>query len=376
MTEKTRSQAVKTAPASDPGVPDAFRLSTYHYHLPPELIAQEPAAIRDQSRLLAIHRGSGKIERYAFHDLPSLLRPTDLLVMNETRVVPAAFRCKKPTGGRVELLVMEPVAEAGSEAAPQPARRACLVRSSKPLVPGTPLALENGPLLQTECVTAPGRAIIRFPVEEGRFLEFLDAYGLPPLPPYIKPEGRDRAGDRSRYQTVYARTPGSIAAPTAGLHFTEELLHQISEKGIECVRILLHVGPGTFIPVRQEDIRLHSMQPEFYEIPETAAERVWKAKRDNRRIIAVGTTSVRTLESAVLASGALRAGSGTTDLFIYPGYPFQVIDGLITNFHLPGSTLLMLVAALGGTDLVLRAYHEAVKSRFRFYSYGDACIII
>ncbi|MBI5571062.1 MAG: tRNA preQ1(34) S-adenosylmethionine ribosyltransferase-isomerase QueA [Desulfomonile tiedjei] len=376
MSEEILLQPGKTERAGDRSIPDAFRLATYRYDLPPELIAQEPAAVRDQSRLLAIRRASGSIERYAFHDLPSLLRPSDLLVMNETRVVPAALTCKKPTGGRVDLLVMEPVAGIFSEASTEPVLRTCLVRSSKRLVPGAVLAVEDGPLLRVECVTAPGRAIVRFPVEEAHFLEFLDAYGLPPLPPYIRHEGRDAAEGRSRYQTVYARTPGSIAAPTAGLHFTEELLEHIEEKGIECVRIVLHVGPGTFIPVRQEDIRLHSMQPEFYEIPEIAAEKIPQAKRDNRRIIAVGTTTVRTLESAALASGSLKAGTGKTDLFIYPGYPFRVIDGLVTNFHLPGSTLLMLVAALGGTDLVLRAYQEAVKSRFRFYSYGDACIII
>ena len=360
----------------DRDIPEEFRLSTYQYTLPPDCIAQEPAAVRDQSRLMAIHRNSGAIGRHSFHDLPSLLRPTDLLVMNESRVIPAAIRCTKPTGGRVELLVMEPAAQASSDRSVQSTIRPCLVRSSKPLAAGSTLTVENGPQLIVERMLAPGRATIRFPVVEARFLEFLDKYGLPPLPPYIKTQGRDHERDKSRYQTVYARTPGSIAAPTAGLHFTEELLRQIEEMGIECVRIVLHVGPGTFMPVREEDIRLHEMQSEFYDIPEETAYKVRQAKRDNRRIIAVGTTTVRTLESAVLEPGSLRSGPGRSALFIYPGYRFRLIDGMITNFHLPGSTLLMLVAAFGGIDLVLSAYREAVDGRFRFYSYGDACIII
>jgi S-adenosylmethionine:tRNA ribosyltransferase-isomerase len=283
--------------------------------------------------------------------------------------------CTKGSGGRVELLVLDP-AGVGSACKPEgPAARVCLVRSSKPLRAGTEVQVISGPRLKVEDRVAPGRVRIRFPVEEREFQGWLDRFGLPPLPPYIKPESRDAERDRLAYQTVYAKTPGSVAAPTAGLHFTEELLREIERRGIETARILLHVGPGTFTPVRHEDIRLHRMESEFYDITESEADRISRASQENRRIIAIGTTSVRALESAATAEGKLANSQGSTSLFITPGYDFKLVKGMVTNFHLPGSTLLMLVCAFAGTDLIRKAYEEAMRRKYRFYSYGDACLL-
>jgi len=249
----------------------------------------------------------------------------------------------------------------------------CLAKSSKPIRPGTRILLDNGPELAAKDMIAPGRVLITFPVPEHNLLDFLERYGSPPLPPYITARKLDR--DKSRYQTVYAKTAGSVAAPTAGLHFTEELLHDLALKGIQTARILLHVGPGTFLPVREEDVRAHRMEREFYEIPDQAAESIQQALDEKRRLIAVGTTTVRALESAAM-TGELKPGREETELFIKPGYSFKVIDGLVTNFHLPGSTLLMLVCAFAGIDFVMQAYKEAVREEYRFYSYGDACLIL
>jgi S-adenosylmethionine:tRNA ribosyltransferase-isomerase len=373
-----RHDTVSADPREEAGdIPRACRLATYQYHLPPELIAQEPAPDRDGSRLLVIHRTSGETSDHTFRDLPSLLKPSDLLVFNETRVVPARLRGAKPTGGAVELLVLAPAfsGEPGASA-DRGAVRTCLVRSSKRLRTGATILIENAQELVVEEIPAPGRAVIRFPVPEHALLEFLNRYGEPPLPPYIRPVGRDMAGDRLRYQTVYAKAPGSVAAPTAGLHFTRELLGQLAAGGMDFARVVLHVGPGTFTPVRHEDIRGHAMETESYEIPETAAEKIANALAENRRVIAVGTTSVRALESAAGENGVPRPGRGRTALFITPGYRFRTVQGLITNFHLPGSTLLMMVAALGGTDVILMAYEKAVRDGFRFYSFGDACLLI
>jgi len=251
-----------------------------------------------------------------------------------------------------------------------------MVKSSKPLRRGIVIRLENGPELTIEEIVAPGRVAISFPVANAEFLSFLDECGRPPLPPYIKNSRRDMDRDRSRYQTVYAAVPGSVAAPTAGLHFSEAVLGQFSARGIEIARVVLHVGPGTFLPVRHEDIRLHAVESETYEISEEAARKINAALKDARRIIAVGTTTVRALESSAMATGIVEAGRRSTDLFIVPGHRFRVIQGLVTNFHLPGSTLLMLVCAFGGTDKILAAYRNAVENSFRFYSYGDVCLII
>jgi S-adenosylmethionine:tRNA ribosyltransferase-isomerase len=325
---------------------------------------------------MVIRRGSGEIEHRHFRDLPSLLLPSDLLVLNETRVIPAALSGSKATGGRVEMLVLDPARAPETSHAQDQAVRTCMVNASKPVRAGMRITLDTGAeLVAVEALDA-GRCVFRFPVPEAEVLDFLRSHGTPPLPPYIKPEGRSVARDRERYQTVYAKIPGSVAAPTAGLHFTDGLLTTLAEQGIETARILLHVGPGTFTPVREEDIRCHKMEPEFYEISGESAQIINKAYQEGRRIIAVGTTAVRALEAAATQDGIVAAGRGKTDLFILPGYAFKVVRGMITNFHLPGSTLLMLVCALGGADLMLGAYDEAVRSRYRFYSYGDASLII
>jgi S-adenosylmethionine:tRNA ribosyltransferase-isomerase len=357
-------------------IPEDFRLQTYTYELPPELIAQTPARVRDQSRLLVLNRNTREIRHQRFSDLPSLLLPSDLLVINETRVTPASLIGRKLSGGRVELLVLDPVMTRATASQDSFATRTCLVRSSKRLRQGAAIQLEDGPEITVEETVGPGRVRLRFPVLEREFLGFLNRYGRPPLPPYIRPEGRAPEDDRERYQTVYAKVSGSVAAPTAGLHFTGELLGELQEKGISIARILLQVGPGTFTPVRQEDIRLHRMESEFYEISTEAAASIAEAYRQRRRVIAVGTTTVRALESAATADGVVRPGKGQTSLFIMPGFSFGVVQGLVTNFHLPGSTLLMLACALGGTDLVMHAYKEAVNEKYNFYSYGDACLVL
>lgn len=357
-------------------VPEIFRLATYQYDLPDELIAQEPSRARDQSRLLVLDRNSGRVEHKLFHNLPSLLRPSDLLVLNETRVIPASLVAHKSSGGRVEILVLDPAGHANGQDTAHRAVRVCMVKSSKPLRRGTGVTLGSGPELVIEEIIAPGRVAIRFPVANAEFLSFLDEYGRPPLPPYIKNSHRDMNRDRSRYQTVYAAVPGSVAAPTAGLHFSEPLLGQLSACGIEMARVVLHVGPGTFLPVRHEDIRLHEMESETYEISKETAGKINAARKDARRIIAVGTTTVRALESSTTATGIMEAGRRSTNLFIVPGHKFRVVRGLITNFHLPGSTLLMLACAFAGTEKILATYRNAVENNFRFYSYGDACLII
>jgi S-adenosylmethionine:tRNA ribosyltransferase-isomerase len=367
--EKTENLAAQKD-SSD--IPAPFRLSTYHYQLPDHLIAQAPSPARDESRLMVLHRETDEVRHHLFKDLPDLLLPSDLLVVNEARVTPVSFAGRKTSGGRVELLVLDPSNRSDKCSNESRATRVCLTKSSKPIRPGTRILLDNGPELAAADTIAPGRVRMIFPVPEQDLLDFLERYGSPPLPPYITTRNRDR--DRSRYQTVYAKTAGSVAAPTAGLHFTEDLLNALALKSIEVARIILHVGPGTFIPVRDEDVRAHRMEPEFYEIPGQAAQSIQKALDDKRRVIAVGTTTVRALESAA-RTGKLETGLGETDLFIKPGYCFKVIDGLVTNFHLPGSTLLMLVCAFAGIDFVMKAYEEAVREEYRFYSYGDACLI-
>jgi len=353
-----------------------FKLSTYQYHLPQALIAQRPARTRDESRLLKLDRDTGAVDHHAFKDLPRLLRASDLLVLNETRVTPCALSARKPSGGRVSLLVLEPAGREHRTVSGDLASRVCICGSSKPLRDGTTITIEDGPDLLIEKTLGGGRVIVRFPVGEDGVLSFLERHGKAPLPPYIKPGDQDRSFHRDRYQTVYSRVAGSVAAPTAGLHFTEQLLEELEQNGIEVTRILLHVGPGTFTPVREEDVRRHTMELESYEISEEAANVLQAALECGRRIIAVGTTTVRTLESAMNPDGRFRPGNGRTDLFILPGHRFKAVHGMITNFHLPGSTLLMLVCAFAGTERVLYAYKTAVGGRYRFYSYGDACLIV
>ncbi len=373
------SNAGDPVAAPDPQhTPARFRLSTYDYDLPRELIAQAPAARRDQARLLVLNEKSDGILHRAFHQIPSLLRPSDLLVLNESRVIPASLIGRKAvTGGRVEILVLNPAESSGKDRDNSDhAERVCMVSAAKPLREGAVIVIDSGLKLTALRAVAPGRWRIRFPVAEPDFLSLLEEHGRPPLPPYIRGEGRDPERDKERYQTIYARSPGSVAAPTAGLHFTKNLLDQLVDRGVEIERILLHVGPGTFTPVRDPDIRDHKMEDEFYEIPERVARGIRCASQEGRRIIAVGTTTVRALESAARRQGPFCSRKERTDLFMSPGYTFRVVDGMITNFHLPRSTLLMLVCAFAGTDRILGAYKDAVRARYRFYSYGDACLII
>jgi len=340
-----------------------MRLSDFDYHLPPELIAQEPLKNREESRLLVLHKDSGEIEHRRFTDLGKYLRSGDVLVSNNTKVIPARLYGRKAeTGGLVEVVLLTRLEGRTWEA---------LVRPGKRVKPGTRLVFGDGEITALAVEKTPsGGRILEFQFA-GVFEEILERLGQMPLPPYIHQE----LAEPERYQTVYARTPGSAAAPTAGLHFTQSLLADLQAQGIEWVEILLHVGLGTFRPVKEEEITKHRMHSEYYEISWEAAASINKARQEGRRIIAVGTTSTRALESAY-REGEVQPGQGWTDIFIYPGYQFQVISGLVTNFHLPKSTLLMLVSALAGRENILRAYATAVEERYRFFSFGDAMLII
>ncbi|MFH2006016.1 MAG: tRNA preQ1(34) S-adenosylmethionine ribosyltransferase-isomerase QueA [bacterium] len=355
----------------------------FDYDLPEELIAQEPATRRDGSRLLVLDRARATRRDHRFAELPELLPPGSLLVLNDSRVFPARLRARKQTGGAVEVLLVSPVEDDRAAAVTRPTWR-CLCRSSKGLRAGQRLhfdaAAAHPPVSAEVCRALPdGAAELRFRQEaqtdEGTpdwFLRWVQAAGETPLPPYIQRPDGERAQDRERYQTVYARHGGSVAAPTAGLHFTEALLARLAAAGVEQAFVTLHVGPGTFRPVRAERVTDHRMDAERAHIPAEAADRITRAKRERRPVVAVGTTTVRALEGAAEAPGRVRPGRHDIDLFITPGYELRVVDGLITNFHLPRSTLLMLVSALAGREAVLDAYRHAVAERYRFYSYGDA----
>lgn len=339
-----------------------MKTSDFLYDLPEELIAQTPIEPRDHSRMLAVNRVDGAMEHRHFYDLPGYLKPGDLLVVNDTRVMPARLIGERPGGGACEVLLLRQLSPVSWET---------LVKPGKKLKPGAKVSFGGGRLTASiEAPTEAGGRVVRFDVMSGTLEAALDELGEMPLPPYI----HEKLMDRERYQTVYARAVGSAAAPTAGLHFTPELLGKIRGMGVEIVPVLLHVGLGTFRPVKAEDVSEHKMHSEFYEVTPEAAEAVNRAKAEGRRVIAVGTTSVRTLESAA-SDGLLTPGSGWTDIFITPGYRFQMVDALITNFHLPGSTLIMLVSALMGRDKTLTAYREAVEQRYRFFSFGDAMFI-
>ena len=335
----------------------------FYYELPQELIAQTPLEHRDSSRLLCLDRVSGNREHRVFHDLPEMLRPGDCLVLNDSRVLPARLIGHRiPGGGVCEILLLTQKEDDLWE---------CLVRPGKKLRPGARVSFGDGELTAViEKEVEDGNRLVRFSYE-GIFMEVLERLGEMPLPPYIK----EKLTDRERYQTVYSHEPGSAAAPTAGLHFTEELLSQIRDKGVKTCFVTLHVGLGTFRPVKEEDILDHEMHSEFCIIPEETARIVSETKRAGGRVIAVGTTSCRTLESFAEADGTLLPHSGWTNIFIYPGYTFRCIDGLITNFHLPESTLIMLVSAFAGREQILSAYEEAVALRYRFFSFGDAMFI-
>jgi S-adenosylmethionine:tRNA ribosyltransferase-isomerase len=342
-----------------------MRLEDLDYELPAELIAQHPAERRDASRLMVIERASSAIHDQRFSDLPRWLEPGDALALNETRVRPARLRVKRASGGAVELLIVRPDASGGWIALAKPAKRA---RAGETLeTPDGALALEV-----TEAREG-GERVVR--VTRGDLNEVLSARGEIPLPPYI--HRAPEAADAERYQTVYARTGGAVASPTAGLHFTPEMLEALEAAGVGAARLLLHVGPGTFRPVTESDPARHLMDEEWFELPEAAATTLRAAREQGGRIVAVGTTSVRALESACDANGgALQAASGWTRKFILPPYPFQAVDALLTNFHLPRTTLLLLVAAFAGEELLRRAYAHAVGERYRFYSYGDAMLVV
>ena len=352
-----------------------MRTADFDYDLPAELIAQEPAPQRDQARLLVVDRQGAPLADRRFADLPALLPPDALLVMNDSRVIPARLRGHKPTGGEAEALLVRRKQNAEAEG------WVALVRTSKRLRPGLELRFDHDRVVaRVEDVLPDGAAVLLFsgpPAEAGpeTFLAWVDRVGETPLPPYIeRPEG-ERAFDRERYQTVYARPPGSVAAPTAGLHFTPALLAALDARGVERAFVTLHVGPGTFRPVRSEVVEEHVMDEEHVELGEPTVRAIRRAREAGRPVVAVGTTTVRALEGAA-ARGPLAPGRFATRLFIRPGFAFQVVDGLITNFHLPRSTLLMMVCAFGGEELILHAYREAVREGYRFYSYGDCMLIV
>ncbi len=345
-------------------------IDDYAYELPEDLIAQTPAEKRDQSRLLHLNRKTGAVSHHRFDEIAGLLSPSDLLVVNDTKVIPARLYGQKASGGKVEILIVN-YPEAAARAETGRFACECLIRASKAPKPGA--KLEFGPELSAVVKDYRDN---RFRVEftaNTAFEDILERQGEVPLPPYIRRPGTD--ADRQTYQTVYAEQKGAVAAPTAGFHFTEALLDKLRQSGIEIMPITLHVSYGTFMPVRAQDIRNHQMHSETYHIPEDTADAVNRAKAEGRRIVAVGTTSVRTLEYSADAAGRIKPHTGSCDLFIYPGYRFKTVDAMITNFHLPRSTLLMLVSAFAGRQNILAAYQAAVRHGYRFYSYGDAMLM-
>lgn len=338
-------------------------VNDFDYQLPPELIAQHPVEPRDHSRLLVLNRSEKSITDRFFYELPSCLSPGDLLVFNDTKVIPARLFAKKEGGSaRIEVFLLKQLSGSSWE---------CLARPGKRVKPGVKLLFAEGVTGKVLETTATGGRIIEFPGEFG-FREWLSRVGQTPLPPYIT----EALADPDRYQTVYAKAEGSVAAPTAGLHFTEGLLRELTKKGVKTGFLTLHVGLGTFRPVQTERVEEHLMHSEFFLLPPALVEQIGATKKAGNKVIAVGTTVVRVLESQADSEGRLKAGSGETAIFIYPGYQFKVIDGLITNFHLPRSTLLMLVSAFAGREFILESYAHAVKNKYRFFSFGDAMIIL
>lgn len=336
--------------------------SDFNFDLPKELIAQTPLEQRDHSRLMHLDKNTGEIEHRHFYELPEMLREGDCLVLNDSRVLPARLIGSRPTGGSVEVLLLRDLGNGEWE---------CLTKPGKKTRPGTELSFGNGELSATvENVAEGGNRIVKFHYE-GIFLEILEKLGRMPLPPYIKEELQDP----ERYQTVYSRDLGSAAAPTAGLHFTKELLDIIASRGVKVCYLTLHVGLGTFRPVKEDEIEEHEMHSEFCIVPEETARIVTETKKNGGRVVCVGTTSCRTIESFAKPDGTLEPSSGWTDIFIYPGYQFKCMDALITNFHLPESTLIMLVSALAGREHILNAYNTAVAEKYRFFSFGDAMFI-
>ena len=340
-----------------------MKTSDFNFDLPQELIAQDPLEDRSSSRLMVLNKESGEITHRIFHDITEYLHPGDCLVINDTKVIPARLiGTKEDTGAHIEILLLKRKENDIWET---------LVKPGKKCRPGARVVFGNGELrAEIVDVLEDGNRLVHFEYE-GIFEEVLDRLGQMPLPPYIT----HKLQDKNRYQTVYAKYEGSAAAPTAGLHFTKELLKQIEDMGVNIARVTLHVGLGTFRPVKVENVLEHHMHSEYYNVTEDAARMINDTKKNGGRIIAVGTTSTRTLESVADENGMIQPGCGNTEIFIYPGYKFKAIDCLITNFHLPESTLLMLVSALAGKDHIMAAYEEAVKERYRFFSFGDAMFI-
>lgn len=340
-----------------------MKVSDFNYDLPERLIAQHPSLKRDESRLMVLNREKQTIEDKVFKDVIDYLNPGDCLVRNNTKVIPARLYGRKETGANVEFLLLKRVHDDTWEV---------IVRPGRKLLKGAKVIFGDGILEATiDDVLENGNRLVTFKYE-GIFNEILDQIGLMPLPPYIK----EKLKDKDRYQTVYAKYDGSAAAPTAGLHFTEELLEKIRQKGVEIANVTLHVGIGTFRPVKVENVEEHDMHSEHYYIKKEDADKINNAKKNGKRIISVGTTSCRVLESIADERGFVKETEGDTSIFIYPGYKFKCIDSLITNFHLPESTLVMLVSALAGKDFILKAYKEAVEKEYRFFSFGDAMIIL
>ena len=339
-----------------------MKVSEFNYELPEELIAQTPLQKRDESRLMVLDRNNQTIEHKIFKDIIDYLEPGDCLVRNNTKVIPARIYGKKETGANVEFLLLNNIEGDTWES---------IVRPGNKLHVGAKVIFGDG-LLKAEVIEtmSGGTRKVKF-TYDGIFNEILDQIGLMPLPPYIHEELKEK----DRYQTVYAKYKGSAAAPTAGLHFTEELLNTIQEKGIEIANVTLHVGIGTFRPVKEDTVEKHQMHSEHFYIKQEDADKINKAKENGKRVIAVGTTSCRVLETVADENGHVEPTEGDTQIFIYPGYTFKILDGLITNFHLPQSTLLMLVSALAGKDYIMKAYEEAVKEKYRFFSFGDAMFI-
>ena len=347
-------------------IANPMKVSLFDYHLPEELIAQYPLPERDESRLMVLNRDTRDIQHTTFTQLPEFLSSGDLVVLNNTKVIPARLIGKKGrSGGKVEVLLLSPMGEGLWEA---------LVKRSSRITSGTEVIFGDGRLVAK---------ILGRTETEGRLVQFehngdlrglIEEFGKPPLPPYIKREADD--SDRERYQTIYAKKNGAVAAPTAGLHFTEALFARMQARGVTTVELILHVGLGTFQPVRVENVEEHDLHSEEFEITQEAARRINETRNSGGKIVAVGTTSVRALESSADTSGRILPGSGSTDIFIYPGYEFCSVDTLVTNFHLPRSTLLMLVSAFAGREFVMEAYREAVARQYRFYSYGDAMLIL
>lgn len=341
-----------------------MKLSDFYYDLPKELIAQDPLENRSDSRLMVVDRKTGEITHKHFYNILDYVNQGDCMVINDTKVIPARLMgVKEDTGASIEVLLLKRREEKLWETLVKPGKKARV---------GARISFGGGLLLgEVTDIVEEGNRLIRFEYE-GIWEELLDRLGQMPLPPYITHQLKDR----NRYQTVYAKHDGSAAAPTAGLHFTNELLEQVKEKGVEIAHVTLHVGLGTFRPVKVENILEHHMHSEFYVVEEAEAEKINRAKARGNRVISVGTTSTRTLESVADEQGIVHAGSGFTDIFIYPGYSFRVVDSLITNFHLPESTLLMLVSAFSDREQMMRAYEEAVREKYRFFSFGDAMLIL